>query len=145
MKTKSPADRQVFLFISHDPDDINLSTRKGVCLPAIGVILFLLIASTCHAYTDTQIVDAIYKAEGGSQATYLYGIRSVKYDSPEEARRICLNSVRNNIKRWEKAAKPEDFITFMSRRYCPVGCDNDWGCNKNWVKNVNYFLRKEVR
>lgn len=86
-------------------------------------------------------VDAIYKAEGGAKAQYLYGIRSIKYDTPEEARKICYNSVKNNYKRWEKAGREGDFVEFMSRRYCPIGAKNDpKGVNKNWVKNVKYFL-----
>lgn len=37
-----------------------------------------------------------------------------------------------------------DYIEFLGSRYCPVGADNDpQGLNKNWVKNVKYFLTKK--
>ena len=90
-------------------------------------------------YTDTQIVNAIYQAEGGNKATLLYGIRSVPYDTPQEARRICFNSVRNNRARWVKAGRPEPFIVFMGRRYCPPKAHPK---NSHWVKNVRWFLQK---
>jgi len=35
-----------------------------------------------------------------------------------------------------------DLIRF-SRRYCPIGCDNDNGTNQYWLKNVRYFIKKE--
>ena len=98
-----------------------------------------------HNYTDTQIVNAIYQAEGGDKATYLYGTRSVSYDTPEEARRICFNTVRNNRKRYADYGNLEydTYLEFLASRYCPVGTANDpRGLNKNWLKNVKYFLKK---
>jgi len=98
------------------------------------------------AYSDEEIVNAIYKAEGGSKATYLYGIRSIKYDDPQEARRICFNTVRNNRKRYaDYGHKTYDtYLEFLASRYCPIGADNDpKGLNKNWLKNVKYFLKEE--
>lgn len=62
------------------------------------IILASLAASLARGeddWTDTQIVEAIYRAEGGVKAQYLYGIRSVRYNTSAEARKICLNSVRN--------------------------------------------------
>ncbi len=108
------------------------------------VLLIVLISSTCFAFVpreidDEQLCDAIYKAEGGSTATYLYGIRSVHYEDEAEARRICLNTIRNNKIRFYNQDKYDDFYEFLGSRYCPVGCDNDTGSNKYWVKNVRYF------
>ena len=98
-----------------------------------------------HNHTNDQIVNAIYLAEGGDQATYLYGIRSVSYDTPAEARRICYNTVRNNRERYADYGniKHRTFLEFLASRYCPVGADNDpRGLNKHWLKNVKYFLNK---
>lgn len=93
-------------------------------------------------WTDTEIVNAIYKAEGGAKAQYLYGIRSVKYRDEAEARRICFNTVRNNRKRFQNQSKYDNYLEFLASRYCPVGCDNDRGANKYWLKNVRYFLER---
>lgn len=99
------------------------------------------IAAPC-SYSDEQIVNAIFKAEGGYKAKYLYGIRSVKYKDEADARRICFNTVRNNRVRYKKQTKYSDFIEFLGSRYCPVNCDNDTGTNRYWTKNVRYYLSK---
>lgn len=89
-----------------------------------------------------KIVDAIYIAEGGPKAQYLYGIKSVKYSSPQEARRICFNTVRNTFQRWLNAGHPGDFIEFLGKRYCPLNDPADTrGLNKNWVGNVKANIR----
>jgi len=110
----------------------------------IALLLILLIISSARAddYTDEQIVNAIYIIEGGAKATYAYGIRSVEYSTIAEARKICFNSVRNGRKRWIKASKPYDLITFIGMRYCPT---NTHPLNANWVKNVKAILKRDKR
>jgi len=96
-------------------------------------------------YSDEEIVNAIYKAEGGSEAQYLYGIRSCSYDTPAEARRICFNTVRNNRARYADYGHKQfdTYLEFLASRYCPIGADNDpKGLNKNWLKNVKFFLEE---
>ena len=132
-------------------DDDNLSELRVITFIAVLVMLvvgFLILAHFASAsepaYSDEQIVNAIYKAEGGSKAQYAYGIRSVHYDSVAEARRICLNTVRNNRRRYAEYGykKYNTYLEFLASRYCPIGCDNDKGTNKYWLKNVMHFLRK---
>jgi len=109
------------------------------------ILMIFCIASPAFAYTDTEIVNAIYKSEGGSKATYLYGIRSVKYGTPEEARRICFNTVRNNRVRFANQTKYDDYLEFLASRYCPIGASNDpKGLNVNWLSNVRYFLERSA-
>ena len=131
-----------------------LSVRGKKFNKAINTVFLLIIKCSivlfmCSSLVQAQtrdfnaIVDAIYLAEGGAKATYLYGIRSIKYQDANEARQICFNSVKNNYIRWTQAGKPEDFIVFMSRRYCPVGAANDpKNLNRNWARNVKHFLTK---
>lgn len=102
-------------------------------------VIFFLLTSTafaqlCPAYTDEQIAQAIYKAEGGEKTKFPYGIRSVKCSGETECRKVCLNSIRNARKRWIRSGKKEDFIVFMGRRYSPPKQ------NPNWVSNVRFFL-----
>lgn len=107
----------------------------------------LLLISSCtpaHAYTDKQIVNAIYKAEGGAKAQYPYGIRSVSCDSKRECARICLRTVQNNRLRYEKSSKDRTFLEFFASRYCPVqALDDHRKVNQYWLKNVLYFLKNE--
>ncbi len=107
------------------------------------VLLLLIIPSQSFAYTDQELCSAIYKSEGGENAQYLYGIRSVKYDTPEEARQICLNTIRNQRRRHEAHVCNLSYLECLAKRYCPIGADNDpKGLNKNWLKNVRYFLKE---
>ena len=85
-----------------------------------------------------KIADAIFKAEGGTNTHYPYGIVSVKTTNP---RQVCLNTIKNNFIRFQTAGSKGDFIEFLGSKYCPVGAANDpHGLNKNWVKNVKKFL-----
>jgi hypothetical protein len=116
----------------------------ALCVLAYAVLFVAGCQGTAHAYTDEQIVNAIYRAEGGEKAKYPYGIRSIKCESKEECKRICANTVRNNRKRFARnAGGSKDFISFLGKRYCPIGASNDpQGLNKNWEKNVRYFLAR---
>jgi hypothetical protein len=94
-------------------------------------------------YVDYEtIAEAIYKAEGGDKAHYAYGIKSVRYRNKEHARQICVESVRNNVRRWYAAGKPGDFFDFMRNRYAPL---SDADCNRHWAKNVRFYVAKLAR
>ena len=106
-------------------------------------VLLSSIATPSSSFTDVEIADAIFEAEGGSNATYLYGIRSVHYSDIKEARKICLNTIRNNRIRFKNQNRYTDYLCFLASRYCPIGADNDTGTNKYWLKNVKYFLEAQ--
>lgn len=120
------------------PNERSAGAKEG---GVILFILFILIHSICWAgtFTDTQLCNAIFLAEGGYKAQYLYGIRSVHYKDETEARKICLNTIRNNRKRFLNQTKYKDYLEFLANRYCPVSAHP---LNKNWLKNVKYFLEK---
>jgi len=92
-------------------------------------------------WTDEQIVDAIYWAEGGAETNHLYGILTkYKVTTPRQA---CFNTVRNQRKRHANHDCGKDFLTCLRDRYCPLNADNDpTNLNVNWLKNVKYFLGK---
>jgi len=117
---------------------------------ALSFVLFFTLSPTpqqgfCFSgrgevYSDTEIVNAIKLAE--NSARYPYGIKSIDTGGNEEyARKICFNSVRNGRERWKKAGKPDDLIVFIGKRYCPP---TEHSLNKNWVKNVKYFLERRM-
>jgi hypothetical protein len=127
-------------------------TRHLARQGAIIILLFSFIYSCqpapalCQDYTDKQIVEAIFKAEGGYKAQYLFGIRSVSYNSFEEAEKICYNTVRNNRKRYKDYGYKNynTFLEFLASRYAPLNVNNDPNnLNQYWLKNVKYFLEKE--
>ena len=112
----------------------------SVCLLLAGFLLFAVAAF--GEPSDSALADAIYRAEGGVRAQYPYGVRSIDtHGDAAYARRITLNSIRNNRRRWETAGNPGSFLEFMARRWAPVGAGNDPdGLNRHFVKNVRFFL-----
>ncbi len=110
------------------------------------ILLSLLLLVGCREpvwakevnYTNEQIANAIYKAEGGAKTKHPYGILTkYKTTTPRQA---CINTIKHAKKDWNGQV---DFIIFLGNRYCPIGAKNDpTGLNKNWVKNVKYFLVK---
>ena len=115
----------------------------GIILCFILVLVFMCFSCQGAEWTNTEIVNAIYKAEGAEKATFLYGIRSVSYDSPAEARRICFNTVKNQRKRHFKHTCGKEYLVCLRDRYAPLEASNDpQGLNSNWLANVRYFLRK---
>lgn len=111
------------------------------------ILISILLSSAAYAsnYSTNdfpRIVAAIYKVEGGAGAKYKYGIVSVKVKDDNEAKRICLNTVKNNYWRWKKAGGKGNFIEFLGARYAPIGVGNDpRNLNKNWIKNMKRELK----
>lgn len=108
-------------------------------------VMLIQMVLSVPVYTDEQLADAIYIAEGGSKAKVAYGILSVKVRNAAEARRVCLNTIRNNRKRWLKAGAKGNYIDFLADRFCPPSVDRQG--NINWKKNVKRILyaRRKVR
>lgn len=145
--------------IGKEIDDILSRTRRGyietleVCAIIIWVcvliaVIFGIIAlctpSYASQYTIDDWVDAVYMAEGGASAQFLYGIRSVKYKDKAEAREICYRTIERTLisRRKERCKEGESDLDCLSRRYAPLNADNDpSGLNKNWKKNVLFHLR----
>lgn len=107
-------------------------------MKTILTIAILLIASNLYAFDPEDVCKAIYKAEGGAKTRHPYGILAhYKTTTPKQA---CINTVNHALRDWNGNG---DFIEFLGSRYCPIGAKNDpTGLNKNWVKNVKYFLER---
>jgi hypothetical protein len=120
---------------------------KGICFPAffagvLAMLAIILCFTLAHAseyteyYSNEQIANAIYLAEGGAHTMHPYGVLAhYRNTTPRQA---CINT----IKHARRDFKGGDFIAFLGSRYCPVGCDNDRGTNKYWVRNVKALLQK---
>jgi hypothetical protein len=120
-----------------------MPTRYHRCLWFAAVIALLACLMGCNVipcpaveWTDEKIADAIYRAE--NSVKYPYGIKSIDtHGDKDYARKICLNTIRNNRKRFAKQTEYTDFIVFLGSRYCPPAAHS---LNKNWVRMVKYFL-----
>lgn len=112
-------------------------------------LLTLLFAMTLIAHAEKTIdldrwADAIRKAEGNPN----YGIVSIKCDSEAQCRKYCKNTVYNTLVKYRESRckSGESDLDCMARRYAPIGAKNDPnGLNKNWKKNVAYFLKRGDR
>jgi len=149
--------------------DLQTSNSLLVCLPShtrpaknwgykmrtwkyiVVVIIFTILTYQmvfAEDWSDIEIADAIYLAEGGAKAKVPYGILSVKVKDEAEARQVCLNTIRNNRKRYADYGHKQyaTYLEFLASRYCPIGAGNDpKGLNQNWLKNVKYFLEKGAK
>ena len=103
-------------------------------------LILMLLLPLCFAEEIDwdRLVEAIYKAENSEK--YPYGIKSIDTKGNKEyARQICMNTVKNNYKRWIVAGKPKPYREFLGDRYCPPTVHK---LNKHWVKNVRYFYKE---
>jgi hypothetical protein len=102
--------------------------------------IFWMIVTSAHGtpinsqYAE-RLATAIYHAEGGAKSHPAYGIRSVTVRNEDEARKVCLTTIKNNWRRWKSAGAQGDYLEFLARRYCPPN-------SAAWLKNVRFFLNK---
>jgi len=93
-------------------------------------------------YTLDQWADAIRQAERNPN----YGILSIPCNSEAQCRKYCKNTVYNTLVKYraDRCKEGESDIDCLARRYAPIGASNDpQNLNKNWKKNVLYFLRSK--
>lgn len=116
-----------------------------------------------HLLTISNIVNAIYIIEGGTNTSHPYGIM-LHTDATHSARQVCVCTINHiasdytvrhlptyirqstsisNIKyRHNESNVIEvdiDFINYMADRYCPPSCDAIG--NKRWKYNMEQLLR----
>jgi len=101
---------------------------------------FLLLSCSALAASDEQVADSIYRIEGGARAKVPYGILSIKVHDTAHARKICLNTIKNNRARWIKAGQPGAFLDYLADKYCPRSADSVG--NKNWKINIKRLVKE---
>lgn len=151
LRDKSRTDRHILgLLPCNTSDKHHFSAKTLGWSLVIAAALFIggcIASNPAHAYSNENIVNAIYKTEGGNNAQYPYGIRSVKCETEEDCRKVCLRTVKNNRIRYAKDARrnAQDYISYLAGVYCPIKAGNDpQGLNRNWLRNVRYFLGRET-
>jgi len=138
-RNKSPESRVGFAIADHfDEDEANIifeaTLRNNLNVEQM-IILF-----------------AIRKAENGGK-NHEFGIEhprcEIEMDKrPDETMDIqagwCAATIKKNYKRWKDAGCPDDFITFLGGRYCPIlsEIDDPRGLSKNWITNVKKWVKK---
>ena len=101
-------------------------------------LYFVLLCWCSVAYAEPdypKLCEAIRISEGVN-SRYPYGIKSINtHGDIRQAKRICLNTVLNNWKRWNNRREGDnrDYLTFLRDRYAPL---SDSPLNNNWKRNV---------
>jgi hypothetical protein len=106
-------------------------------------------------YENLAILFAIRKAENGAKGRE-FGVisnpRAIGKD--HETWEVTLDrqagwasaTIMKNRVRWKDAGCKEPFVTFLARRYAPVGAENDPnGLNRHWLHNVNSWKTKFMK
>jgi hypothetical protein len=115
------------------------------CFLFVASLLFganLRVVYASEVISISTLADAIRLSEGNKN----YGVLSIPCKTEAKCRQICINSIKNNLKRYETSSKEVDFITFMGKRWAPVGMgrnSNDpKNLNANWVRNTSSLYAK---
>ena len=90
---------------------------------------------------DFIILLAVRMAENGPEGTE-FGVlhpRAIDTDLDTQAGWAAATVVKNRI-RYNQQKRKEDFIEFLADRYCPPSVDPEG--NRNWKKNVKFYVRK---
>ena len=96
----------------------------------------------CRAKLAPIVAAIRYSENGGAGREYGILHHRVKPTYRSQAG-WCAATVQKNYDRWVKAGSKGEFITFLGKRYCPVGADNDPnGLNKHWIGNVKHYAAK---
>jgi hypothetical protein len=127
------------------PQDKSILKFYIVASLIVNIIVLLIFCGIAKAedWSDSEIADAIYLAEGGKKAKVPFGILSVKCNGYAECRQVCLNTIRNNRKRYAAYGYKQykTFLEFLWHRYCPPEI---YPKNKFWLRNVRFWLKKRV-
>ena len=123
----------------------NLLIILAISIWFLGIVFIAMLRAEAVPNFN-KITDAIYLVEGGKLAKKPFGVLSVPCYDYETCRRIAHNTVVKNFKRWQDAGEPGEYLEFLSKRYAPMGAENDsQNLNRNWLKNVRYFLEKNEK
>lgn len=89
----------------------------------------------CRKLDPPKLANSIYVVEGGARASSPYGIKSVRVKDHADARKVCINTIRNNYARWTASGGKGCYLDFLADRYCPPTADRVG--NRNWKKNIH--------
>ena len=122
--------------LAQSPHDAILAKDGKVCAASFDDAIVVNIRPELRSKL-APIVAAIRYAENGGKGKE-YGILHPRVKPTYRSQAgWCAATVQKNYDRWVKAGRKGDYLVFLSKRYCPIGADNDPnGLNHNWLGNV---------
>jgi len=88
---------------------------------------------------ERDLLDALYRAEGGHRARRPYGVLTVPVRHAAHAREVAREIMREEWTDWECAGRPGTFPRWFARRWCPPAADARG--HRNLVRNLESMLR----
>jgi hypothetical protein len=106
-------------------------------------------ANDCTDPVLVCVLHAIRTAENGRHGLEFGVMHSRAKDQPNSLRvqaGWAAATVRKNLTRWIHSGEDVDFITFLGRRYAPVGAANDpMNLNNHWIQNVKRITARNLQ
>jgi hypothetical protein len=87
---------------------------------------------------ERDLLDALWRAEGGPRARRPYGVLTVPVRNAAHARAIAREVLREEWTDWECAGRPVTFPRWFARRWCPPSADRRG--HANLVRNLEAML-----
>lgn len=132
--------------------------RKLLVVRSAALVLSLVVGGNASAIADAntvtgtrntresrtlQLVQAIYKAEGGDKAAVPYGLIYSAWckQEPGWCAYYASEIVAINYERWLRRGKPGEFIDWLGSTYCPPSAHK---LNRAWTKNVKHFYKRST-
>ena len=101
-----------------------------------------IIQQNPSSINTNAIADAIYVAEGGKKTRFPYGISAkksgIQTKDETDARKICINTIGHAYNDWKAKGSKDDFIDFLSLRYCKEN-------HVHWAKMVKSIMAKQKK
>lgn len=124
--------------------------RKAILASFLALTAVFLAQGYSEAWEAPEsLLQAIYRAEGGEKAKAPYGLIHSSWcmDEPGWCKYYANEVIRVHRKRWERAGNPGDWIEYLGSKWAPTQGVSDWesSYNKNWIRNVRFFLNKGER
>lgn len=109
----------------------------------VALLLWLQSAITTNASNTYHrppnyptIARAIWVVEGADKTRFPYGVSRYGHLTKEQARQVCISTLRHIYERWTTTSETTDFYTYLSRRYDPAN-------SLVWYKNLIYVLNHQ--
>lgn len=119
----------------------NCAAVQEICASELEIIKRAAVRNNCKG-EDYRILLAIRKAENG-RAGLEFGIMHPDANDLDSQAGWAAATIVKGRRRWLRAGRPCDFITFLACRYCPP-CVDPIG-HRNWIKNVRYFVKAGMK
>ena len=133
----------------HEVVAVTVLTLAGLYPKEHEVIMDAARYNKCTHPVLVCALHAIRTAENGRPGLEFGVLHPRAMDKPDSLRvqaGWAAATVSKNLARWLDSGEEVDFITFLGRRYAPMGAKNDpTNLNKHWIQNVKKITARNLQ